>query len=149
MKKTLLILAAIVWSIGIAPNRVQAESVNLTPTENAEAADLPVEISIDVVTEDEEMPASPDITIHVLNPDIGLDLTMPPAAGTHPGGALPAAAPPSIDVPNNTPPSIEVPNVEPPSLDVPEMTPPTIEVPSVEPPTVDIPSVASPPAGLP
>lgn len=144
MKKTLLILSAIVWTIGIAPNVVQAQSVSLTPTENAEAGDLPVDVTIDVLTDDEEIPESPDITIHVINPQGGVDMELTPAAGPHPGGAIPPETPPSIDAPNITPPSIDVPNVEPPSPDVPETTPPTIDVPSVEPPTVDLPSANRP-----
>ncbi len=137
MKKLLLLLAAVFWTLSLAPHMAQADEhiTTKTPTENAnideegKLSELPVTVTIDVITTEEgmdevEMPSS----IHIINAKSGLDMVVTPGSGVSfteegfPGKAANAGVPDGVPatpgLPDNIPPT--------PQVEVPEITPPTM-----------------------
>ncbi len=128
-----LAMAALV--IPAAPSLVfGGEQASPDPTGKVPSAvALPVDISIDIATSDEDALPKPEIAIHILNAKSGteFDLTLPQpnVASDHPSSAA-AYAPfdtPPVETPFDAPPAVT------PSLDVPVADlPPAVEAPSVD-----------------
>jgi hypothetical protein len=144
IQQWLIGLAMMVLGITTVPSVVFGEEANPEPTKEVPVA-LPVEISIDIVTGDEEdaLP-KPEITIHMYNAKsdkaVNLDLPMTNAPPDHPSSA--AAHAPFDTPPVETP--FDAPPVTTPPLDV-----PVTDFPPIEPPTVGAPPVGTPPVDLP
>lgn len=128
-----------------------------SPTEKVPpAVELPVDISIDIVTGNEGIPHSTDFTIDIINKESENEIHLilpgpgprspgePPVIMTKPDPLPPVETPPSVDIPP-TPPVAPPPPVDAPPIDTPP-SPPVEEPPPVEtPPSVEAPPVDQPP----
>lgn len=143
MAQWLMGLAMAALVIPVAPSVVfgQPDPTGKVPGE----VELPVDISIDIATDDEAALPKPDVTIHLLNTKSGtdVDLALPKSnvASDHPSSAVAQA--PFVTPPVETP--FGAPSVATPPLDVPVTDFPPIEPPTVDAPPVDAPSVSLPP----
>jgi len=138
-------LAMMALVIPTAPSVVFGEQTSPDPTGKAQSAiELPVDISIEIATGEEDTLPKPEITIHLLNPNSGTDfnLALPNSnvASDHPSGQV--TAPPFDTPPVETP--FDAPPVVTPPLDV-----HVADLPPIDPPTVDAPPVATPPVDVP
>jgi len=165
-------LAMMVLLIPAAPSVVFGQQASPDPTgkvPSTVAEELPVDISIDIATGDEDTLPKPEISIHLLNSGTEVDLTLPKAntPSDHPSSAAaqaPFATPPVTAPPFDTPP-VEAPPVTAPPFDVPPIATPPVDVPvadlppveappvdappSFEPPPADVPTVEAPPVDMP
>jgi len=122
--------------------------------------DLPVEISIDIATGDDDTLPKPDITIQLTNEKslkvLDLELPRRNAPSDHPSSAAahapfdtpPVAAPPVTAPPFDTPP-VAAPPVTAPPFDVPPVATPPIDVPVADLPPVEAPPLEAPPIEVP
>jgi len=137
MKHSVLGLVAILMIFAFlalsGPNKTMAQQPS--PTEKVPpAVELPVDISIDIVTSNEGIPHSTDFTIDIINSEseneIHLILPRPgPRSPGEPPVAITKPEPPPVDAPP-PPPVVTEP---PPVVDVPPAPPPVSEPPPVEP----------------
>jgi hypothetical protein len=168
-------LAMMVLLIPTAPSVVFGQP-NPNPTGKVPSTvELPVEISIDIATGDDDTLPKPDITIQLTNEKslkvLDLELPRRNAPSDHPSSAAahapfdtpPVATPPVTAPPFDTPPvaappvdtpPVATPPVTAPPFDVPPVATPPIDVPvadlpPVEAPTVEAPPVATPPVDVP
>ena len=171
LSRILLGVAAILFTLYAIPNMVYAQQANPNPTGNVpEEVELPVDISIDVLTDGDNNPPSTEVTINMINSKSGkeIDLTLPQTGKPEDVGSTGAGAPfdtppvegPPFDTPPVIAPPVETPPVDAPPFDTPpvdiatpvELIPPVeappIEVPVVTPP-VDGPPFDAPPVGTP
>lgn len=150
IEQWLMGLAMMALAIPTAPSVVFGEQASPDPTGRVPSAvELPVDISIDIATGDEDALPKPEITIHMINAKSGkeVDLALPKtnAPSDHPSSAAarapfdtPPVTAPSFDTPPVTPGSV----VEAPLFDAPPAVTPSLDVPVADlPPTVEAPSV--------
>ncbi len=155
-----LAMAALV--IPAAPSLVfGGEQASPDPTGKAQSAALPVDISIDIATGEEDALPKPEITIHLLNAKSGteVELTLPQSnvasdhsssAAAHAPFDTPPVTAPSFDTPPVTPGSVvEAPLFDAPPAVTPSLDVPVADLPPIDPPTVDVPPVATPPVDVP
>ncbi len=166
IQQWLMGLAMMVLGITTVPSIVFGEQANPDPTKKVPSTvALPVEISIDIATGDEDALPKPAITIHMINAKSGkeVDLTLPKSnvASNHPSSAAarapfdtPPIATPPVTAPSfDTPPvalgAVEAPPFDAPPVVTPPLDIPVADLPPIDPPTVDAPPVATPPVDVP
>ena len=156
IQQWLMGLAMMALAIPTAPSVVfGGEQASPDPTGKVPSAvELPVDISIDIATSDEDSLPKPAVTIHLLNTKSGKELDLPlpksnvasdrpSSAAAHAPFDTPPVTAPSFDTPPVTPGSV----VEAPIFDAPPAVTPSLDVSVADlPPTVEAPSVDTLPA---
>jgi hypothetical protein len=147
-KEMLWGLAVLGLLLFVDPDKAAAQQAG-PEGKGPEAVELPVDISIDVITRNENIPHSTEFTIDVINSqsENEIHLILPGPGPRSPGEPPVTVTKPDAPPISEPPPSESPPPVEAPPADAPPVieTPPPAEVPPVEAPPISEPAPGVPP----